>query len=133
MQQNANQVFAIEHFRPFLFIDTGQSVSSEELTHHYLQFENDFASLKLCEQLTLIFQRIQDHMQKTKGYIAGAGYVRRYFFVFDKAVALEITPAGQIIATHNDFDASDVKNPNIVLTKIILPETKFIGEMLSNE
>lgn len=97
-----------EEFNPFLYIDTGLKLPVGDKSQHYLHFDAGFLSLRVCDQLVEIFKRIQDHMQLTKGKLEGAGYIRRYFFVFDIGVALEITPAGKIIATHEDFDASNI-------------------------
>lgn len=133
MRQFSQLVSNTMSFSPYLFVDTGATRKSDEHRQHYLHFTAQFEHQKTCVQLKQIFERIQQHMEFTKGYLEGAGYIRRYFFVFDKAVALEITPAGQIIATHNDFDASNVIKPNVVLTKIIPPETKFIREGACNE
>lgn len=102
-----------EEFNPFLYIDTGLNLTVGDKSQHYLHFEAGFSSMRVCDQLAAIFKRIQDHMQLTKGKLDGAGYIRRYFFVFDKGVALEITPSGKIIATHEDFDASNIKESQV--------------------
>jgi len=54
-----------------------------------------------------VYERIQEHMDETQGHLGIWGYIRRYYFVYDHdGSAIEITPAGQIIAAHNHFQPS---------------------------
>lgn len=102
---SCNKVQLFDNFSPYLYIDTGLRLTAGDNAQHYLHFSPQFQLLRISEQLCQIFEQIQSHMEITRGQLAER-YIRRYFFVFDKNVALEITPSGKIVATHEDFDLS---------------------------
>lgn len=101
-------------FKPYLFVDTGFKRTTQPILalavcegQRYLHFDKDFWSAPLYEQLATVYERIQSHMDETQGFLGIWGYIRRYYFVYDHdGSAIEITPAGQIIAAHNHFQPS---------------------------
>ena len=100
-------------FKPYLFVDTGFKRENQPIfilaaveSNRYIAFERDFHKQKLSEQLLIIYQTIQQHMEDTGGHLAVWGYIRRYFFVFDIGQSLEITPSGNIVAVNTDFSPS---------------------------
>lgn len=103
-------------FKPYLFVDTGFKRTTQPIFalavsegQRYLHFDRDFWFQPLYEQLVIVYERIQEHMDETQGHLGIWGYIRRYYFVYDHdGSAIEITPAGQIIAAHNQFRPSSV-------------------------
>lgn len=101
-------------FKPYLFVDTGFKRTTQPIFalaasegQRYLHFDRDFWSVPLYEQLVIVYERIQQHMDETQGHLGIWGYIRRYFFVYDDdGSAIEITPAGQIVAAHHQFHPS---------------------------
>lgn len=101
-------------FKPYLFVDTGFMRTTQPIFalavsegQRYLHFDSEFWAQPLYEQLVSVYERIQEHMDETQGHLGIWGYIRRYYFVYDHdGSAIEITPAGQIIAAHNRFHPS---------------------------
>ena len=101
-------------FKPYLFVDTGFKRTTQPVFalavcegQRYLHFDREFWAQPLYEQLVSVYERIQEHMDETQGHLGIWGYIRRYYFVYDHdGSAIEITPAGQIIAAHNHFQPS---------------------------
>lgn len=101
-------------FKPYLFVDTGFKRTTQPIFalavsegQRYLHFDREFWAQPLYEQLVSVYERIQEHMEETHGHLGIWGYIRRYLFVYDHdGSAIEITPAGQIIAAHNQFQPS---------------------------
>lgn len=101
-------------FKPYLFVDTGFKRTTQPVFalavcegQRYLHFDREFWAQPLYEQLVSVYERIQEHMDETQGHLGIWGYIRRYYFVYDHyGGAIEITPAGQIIAAHNHFQPS---------------------------
>ncbi len=104
-------------FKPYLFVDTGFKRTTQPIFalavsegQRYLHFDREFWSQPLYEQLVSVYERIQEHMDETQGQLGIWGYIRRYYFVYDHdGSAIEITPAGQIVAAHNQFQPSTAK------------------------
>ena len=100
-------------FKPYLFVDTGFKRNSQPIfalaaaeSMRYIAFERDFHKQKLSDQLLIIYQTIQKHMEDNGGHLGIWGYIRRYFFVFDIGQSLEITPSGTIVGVNTDFSPS---------------------------
>lgn len=100
-------------FKPYLFVDTGFKRDSQPIFAlaaaeplRYIAFARDFHKQKLSDQLLIIHQTIQQHMEDTNGHLSIWGYIRRYFFVFDIGKSLEITPSGTIVGVNTDFSQS---------------------------
>lgn len=113
-------------FKPYLFVDTGFKRTTQPVFalaacegQRYLHFDKDFWSVPLYEQLVTVYERIQEHMDQTKGFLGVWGYIRRYYFVYDyDGSAIEINPAGQIVAARDHFQTSvasvEVKGRNLM-------------------
>lgn len=105
-----------EAFKPYLFVDTGFKRASQPIFalaacegQRYLHFDKDFWSVPLYDQLVTVYELIHEHMDMTQGFLGIWGYIRRYYFVYDdQGSAIEITPAGQIVAAQDFFQPSSM-------------------------
>lgn len=57
------------------------------------------------EQLAIVHEKIDNHLEKTSGSIGIWGNVISYLYVYDRGSALEISPTGKILGSHNNFES----------------------------
>ncbi|MCX4190818.1 hypothetical protein [Methylophaga sp. OBS3] len=98
-------------FKPYIFINTGfkrtsQPVFALAASEHlrYLTLPKDLINKPALEQLSIVHEKIDLHLTHSQGVVGIWGNVISYFYVYDRGAALEISPAGKILSSHDDYE-----------------------------
>jgi hypothetical protein len=98
-------------FKPYLFVNTGfkrttQPIFALAACEHfrYLTLPKDLIDKSALEQLAIVHEKIDKHLHETGGFIGIWGNVISYLYVYNRGAALEISPTGKILGTHNNFE-----------------------------
>lgn len=98
-------------FKPYIFINTGfkrttQPIFALAACEHlrYLTLPKDLIDKPVLQQLAIVHEKIDKHLEKTSGSVGIWGNVISYLYVYDRGSALEISPTGKILGSHNNFE-----------------------------